>query len=177
MYERLVQLLLHEKHNRYDYYIFSRMDIELVQPIYLNQFNKKFSMITRGPQLGGGGLFYNRDWDYMWVGCEKGFNLWCINTLEFGRVIRANTRSKVNYDALLNGNSFIYDMVKKYKNIGVRYMKQNYSKYGITGDLRPITKEQVYRYDYVELFHTLILLLENQGLTFEIGKNYSKLIR
>lgn len=30
---------------------------------------------TRDPNIGGGGMFYIRDWDYMWIGCTKSFNL------------------------------------------------------------------------------------------------------
>lgn len=177
MYERLSQLLTHEKNNRYDYYVFSRMDIKLVQPIKLSDYNNKFAMITRGPNIGGGGMFYIRDWDYMWVGCEKSFNLWCINMLNFGYTMKSNKESKTSYLELLDNNKYVSNNVKNYNDISIGDMLKNGSKYNAILGNKPTDKAAKYCSYYVKLFHRLIILLEEYNCSFEIGKKFTQLYR
>lgn len=175
MYERLAQLLTYERNNKYDYYVFSRMDIKLVQPIKLSDYNNKFSMITRGPNIGGGGMFYIRDWDYMWIGCEKSFNLWCINMLKFGHTMKSNKESKTSYVELLEDNKYICNNVDNYNNITKEDFLKNGYKYNALLGSNPSNEAAKYCSYYVKLFHRLIILLEEHNCTFEIGKNFSQL--
>jgi hypothetical protein len=175
IYERLAQLLTHEKNNSYDYYIFSRMDIKLIQPIKLSDYTNKFSMITRGPNKGGGGMFYIRDWDYMWIGCEKSFNLWCINMLKFGYTMKSNKESKTSYLELLHDNKYICNTVENYNDISIEDMLKNGSKYNALLGSRPQNETAKYCSYYVKLFHRLIILLEQHNCAFEIGKNFTQL--
>jgi hypothetical protein len=177
IYERLAQLLTHEKNNTYDYYIFSRMDIKLLQPIKLSDYTNKFSMITRGPNKGGGGMFYIRDWDYMWIGCEKSFNLWCINMLKFGYTMKSNKESKTSYLELLRDNKYICNTVENYNDITIEDMLKNGNKYNAVLGHRPQDKAAEYCSYYVKLFHRLIILLEEHKCNFEIGKKFTQLYR
>ena len=177
MYERLAQLLTQEKSNRYDYYIFSRMDIKLVQPIKLSDYDNKFSMIRRGPNIGGGGMFYIRDWDYMWIGCAKSFNLWCINMLKYGHIMKSNKESKTSYTELLDGNKYICDDVENYNHITRDDLLKNGIKYNATLGSRPDNEGAKYCSYYVKLFHRLINLLEEHNCSFEIGKKFTQLCK
>lgn len=173
LYERLSQLLISEKSNRYDYYIYSRMDIKLLQPIKLSDYNNKFSIITRGPNIGGGGMFYIRDWDYMWIGCEKSFNLWCINMLKYGYTCKTN---KDSYSELTQNNNYICEEVENFNDITKEDFIKNAKKYNaVLGKSRNLTDIERYYYCYVRLFHKLINLLEENNCSFEIGKKFTQL--
>jgi len=177
VYERLAQLLTHEKNNTYDYYVFSRTDIKLLQPIRLNDYNNKFSMITRGPNKGGGGQFYVRDWDYMWIGCEKAFKLWCINMLKYGNIMTSNKETKISYEDLLDNNKYIYNDVAKHNDISEEDILKNVSKYGAELGPKPRNVAERYFTSYVKLFHRLMMLLEEHNCTFEIGKRFTQVCR
>ena len=176
IYERLAQMLTQEKNNSYDYYVFSRMDIKLVQPIKLSDYNNKFSMITRGPNIGGGGMFYIRDWDYMWIGCEKSFKLWCINMLKFGYTMKSNKESKTSYFELLDNNKYVSNNVKNYNDMSIEDIQKKCSKYNMVLGDKPTNAAAIYCSYYVKLFHRLIVLLEEYNCSFEIGKKFTQLL-
>lgn len=176
MYERLAQLLTHEKCNNYDYYVFSRMDIKLIQPIKLSDFDNKFSMITRGPNIGGGGMFYIRDWDYMWIGCAKSFNLWCINMLKYGHTMKSNKESKTSYLELLDDNKYLSNNIKNYNDISIEHIQKNCGKYNMALGDKPTNEAAIYCSYYVKLFHRLIILLEEYNCSFEIGEKFTQLV-
>lgn len=176
MYDRLIQMLYNERKQTYDYYIFSRLDIILFQPIYLSSFHNKFSMITRGPQLGGGGLFYNRDFDYMWIGSKVPFLIWCINMLKYCDMLKSERMITLVNELCMN-DTFLIKEIESYKNIDKITIKNNIFKHKIIPDFGLTNNNRIYRYDYVKMFHYLINYLERNGFEFEIGKNFTKLVR
>lgn len=173
-YERLGQLLEFEKNNTYDYYIYSRLDIILQQPIDLSKYSNKFEILSSGPNYGGGGMFYIRDWDFMWIGCKTSFNLWCINMLKYGYAMYSNDSSYYN---LLKDNIYICNDVENFNNISNKQIENNINKYNVFLGNSPNNKIGYYCYYYVKLFHRLIILLEENNCKFIIGNNFTKIIR
>lgn len=167
MYERLYSLLENEKNNNYDIYIYLRLDCILLQPIYLDHFSNKFSIITR--YYGGGGHFHNKDWDFMWLGCNNAFKIWCYNILKKYKDIYTEHYSLINNNYIDNTLDYDTDLDEEtFNNIS--------EKYNIVPNVS-IFKQYAPTYKYVHLFYKIIKILEDNNLIFEINKNFSQIVR
>ena len=108
---RLYSPLQQEVNTHYDMYIYSRMDIILNKNVYLDDYVDSLC-IVEGPNTRDS-YFHNRDWDYMWIGSEKPFKIWCYYLLEhLGKKIDDNSFNYKN-DIFSNLN---YNQMIKIKN-------------------------------------------------------------
>lgn len=157
---RLKKLLETVNTTIYDYFIFSRMDVIIHQPIYMNDLNNKFAMATS--YSIGGGLFYNRDWDYMWIGAREPFLLFCSKFLENNKIFFPN---------------FPSDELQFYKKLPQETFEYVKTKYNLVPHFEPSNEIQHYMYNYVHLFYKLILLLESNNYTFDLQSYKSTVVR
>ncbi len=90
-----------ENCKNYDIYLFSRMDIKINKPIDLNKYNIDdiFTIVTSFKPVRPC-IFHNRDWDYLWIGSKKAFEIWYYSYI-YG-VSRVKEYQKYDYFTVYN---------------------------------------------------------------------------
>jgi hypothetical protein len=78
---RLLSPLQQETVNKYDMYVYSRMDVVLNKEVYLDDYTNSLCIIE-GPDIRSD-IFHHRDWDYMWIGSEAPFKIWCYYLVKY----------------------------------------------------------------------------------------------
>jgi hypothetical protein len=110
--------------NTYDRIIYMRSDIIVNKKLNFREYENKFSIIPSINKHSPTCFFHDRDWDFLWIGDNKSFKLWCYPYLKCKRYdndVKFNIENcDLNYDdnifnnELLDDNDFI-NMNNKYK--------------------------------------------------------------
>jgi len=139
---RLYTPLTQEVENHYDMYIYSRMDIVLNKEIILENYNNSLCIVEGNFERDD--LFHNRDWDYMWIGNEFPFKMWCYYLLKY------------------NENLILQDSLFTYKNL-----KMEYSQFlKLKNKIKLIDKS-----NKITIYHNIINEILSNGYNVELSSN------
>jgi hypothetical protein len=110
--------------NTYDIIIYMRSDIIVNKKLNFHEYENKFSIIPSINKHSLTCFFHDRDWDFLWIGDNKSFKLWCYPYLKCKRYdndVKFNIENcDLKYDDNIFNNEFLDDnefinMNNKYK--------------------------------------------------------------
>ena len=161
----------------YDIYLFSRMDIIINNPIDLNKYNNDIFTIVTSIRPVRPCIFHNRDWDYLWFGSKKAFEIWYYSYI-YG-VSKVKEYKKYKYFTVHNKLNLNLDY-----NLSIEEKQQISNKYKLVEMERPKSQNLWWivrdfdRYDF--MYHKCINNLILNGCEFELSEHnnlYSLIVR
>ena len=114
---RINKIIQESDINSYDYYIFMRFDVIILNPINMDNYFNTFSIITS--IINRDGLFFNQDWEQMLISHKNPFFLYIYYYNKFW-----NKYSNTNNYSIYKHTMFI-DKFDEFKSIEYRELTQN----------------------------------------------------
>jgi hypothetical protein len=143
---RISHIINNQQIDNYDFFIFLRMDVIIVNPINLNNITDTLYIGTHPYQRSG--IFLNKDWDFLWIADKNSFYLFFSNFVEYFKKTSNDNRLQIN-------NNINFDICNDYElnNNDINIVTQFGS---LTGSYIPEIWKSIY-----------LLMINNKKIIFE----------